>query len=97
MHKFELTYCTRYNGIHVSVNYAAFPDDFDITDEQEDIFEQVGDLAEYTYEWAKDDWEHMLTNEQENKLVEMAADIIRPAFPNVTAADIVFEYDHHSS
>jgi len=91
--KLFLTYCTKYNGVSISVDWDRAPDNFDVTDEIERSFDEVSDtLPEYTSEMA--DWDHEISNEDQAKLCEMATNIIRPTIPNFT---IKFVYDHHSS
>ena len=91
MTQLTLTYCTNYNGVCLNLT----DDDTKPTNEMNVVFDEVADtLPEFTYKWAKDDWDHMLSDKQIKKLIKKAAKIVRDVFPN---ADIEFEYDTTST
>jgi len=83
----ELTWASRYNG----VSMRAADNNFDTTDEMEDAFERIGDLAEIT-----DDWHPYQgpSDAQEDELINAAKEMIKHVFPN---ANISFDIDEDSS
>ena len=68
----ELTWSSKYNGVSMMVDWDNTDEDFDVTDEMEDAFERIGDLAEITYEW--NNYEGP-TDAQEKELINDAREI----------------------
>ena len=83
----ELSWSSKYNGVSMRV----MDDDFDITDEMEDAFERIGELAEITYDWHP---HHGVSDAQEQELINAAREIIGHVIPN---ANISFDQDEISS
>ena len=98
--KFTVDYQSNYNGVSISADWDNISElDVPYVDAAIDaISDEASDtLPSYTYECAKDDWEHQLSSEQEVELRRRALKIINKHFPEVTLEDVGFEEDCHST
>ncbi len=85
-----ITFCTRYNGVYISVD----DDDIEVTKEMEDVMDKVSDtLPSMTYEMV-DKFDCELSESDINKLIDKSKEIIKDVIP---VSNISFEYDEYSS
>jgi len=89
-----LTFCTRYNGVDIT------PTEHDFDEHGDEFYhlctqlsDAIEDFPSMTYEMV-DKFDHYLTDDQEEQLIELAKQRVKPLIGDV---EIVFEYDNHST
>jgi hypothetical protein len=88
---FTITWCTRYNGVYVSLDTGEYPDGL-----EEILDELANTLPSYTYMFAQP-WEYQLDENQKNFIKFCAMQKLLPKYPDLTLGDFKFESDENSS
>ena len=98
--KFKVMYMSNYNGVSIEPVWDNISEEDTpyVDDAIDKISDEVDDtLPSYTYECAKDDWDHQLSKEQEVELRRRALAIVNKYLPEVTLDDVSYEEDCYSS